>query len=77
MTLYVLAGVLIVVLVVASCAALILGLFGEMGVVTLARCPECDHLVMGGPGTPRAGCYYCRHDHLVHPLRTMRMLVHH
>jgi hypothetical protein len=72
MTIYVLASVLIVLLVGASSLALMVGLLGEMGVVRLAPCPQCEHLVMSSGRAGQVSCPYCRHVHLAHPLRTLR-----
>lgn len=79
--LYAVTVALILLLVVASCIALILGVLGEVGVVRYLRCSGCEHLVVtsGQASAPR--CPYCRHHHLAHPLRTLqhpiRELVHH
>ena len=79
--LYVIVSVLTVLLVVASGVALVVGLLGELGVMTLARCPACSHFVLRAWDTEQPACPYCRHEHLTHPLRTMRHpfreLVHH
>ena len=72
MTLYVLVSVLIVLLVAATCVAFVLGLLGEVGVVRLAPCPTCSHLVPSTGDGNRPSCPYCRHVHLAHPLRTIR-----
>jgi hypothetical protein len=81
MPLYIVAVGLVVFLVAVSCVALALGLLGELGVVRLLRCPACAHFVVGSWNTPLTSCPYCRHEHLAHPLRTLRHpfqeLVHH
>jgi len=81
MTLDVVTSVLVLVLVAATCLALGLGLLGEFGLVRLGRCPTCDGLVVALRGSERPTCLSCRHDHLAHPLHTLRHpireLVHH
>jgi len=80
MTLYIVSSVLVLVLVAVSSAAFMLGLLGEVGVVRLARCPQCAHFAVTSRGSGMT-CPYCRHVHLAHPLSTMRhpfrALVHH
>lgn len=79
--LYAVIVVLILLLAVASCFALLLGVLGEVGVVHYARCQSCAHLVVSSRDTAAATCPYCRLQGLVHPLRALghplQRLIHH
>jgi hypothetical protein len=72
MVLYVVTSVLILLLVAASCLALILGVLGEAGIVDLVRCPTCAHVVVASRDAGEPTCLYCRHNVLAHPLRSLR-----
>lgn len=72
MTLYVVISVLILLLVAATCAAFTLGVLGELGMVRAGHCSKCDGLVVSLRRSLPSICMSCRHDHLAHPLRTMR-----
>jgi hypothetical protein len=70
--LYAVTIVLILLLVTASCVALLLGVLGEMGVLRYLRCERCEHLVVAPRDGAAPTCLYCRHVHLTHPVRTLR-----
>lgn len=72
MTLDVVTSGLIAALLAATCAVFVLGLLGELGVLRRARCPECDRHVLRRRGGADHPCVACRHDHLAHPVRTLR-----
>jgi hypothetical protein len=71
MSLYVVVTVLIAALVVVSGLFFVVGALGLAGVVRLGPCPNCAHMVAAYRDREQS-CPYCRHDHLAHPLRTMR-----
>jgi hypothetical protein len=81
MTLDVVTSVLVLLLVAVTCVAFVVGLLGEFGLLRIARCSECDKVVVRLRATQEFTCLTCRHEHLAHPLRTMRHpvreLVHH
>lgn len=68
MAIYIVLAILIGLLGLATFAAMLIGLFAAGGVLHLARCGNCRHLVIA----TRSGCPYCRHQHLAHPLTTLR-----
>ena len=72
MALDVVASVLVLVLVAATCVAFVVGLLGEFGLLRVARCQECDKVIVSLWLSERSTCLACRHAHLAHPLRTMR-----
>jgi len=72
MAAYVIVGVLVGALAIVTLAALVLGLLGAGGLVNLARCTRCAHLVIIGRDDAKPICPYCRHEHLAHPLTTLR-----
>ncbi|GAB4010772.1 hypothetical protein [Nocardioides ultimimeridianus] len=63
---------LIAVLLAATSVVFVLGLLGELGVLRRGRCPECDRHVLRRQGGEDHACAMCRHDHLAHPVRTLR-----
>jgi hypothetical protein len=71
MSLYVVVTLLIVALIAVSGLFFVVGALGLAGVVRLTPCPRCAHMVMTSRDAEQQ-CPYCRHDHLAHPLRTMR-----
>jgi len=71
MSLYVVVTVLIAALIAVSGLFFVVGALGLVGVVRLAPCPRCAHMVLSSRDAEQR-CPYCRHDHLAHPLRTMR-----
>lgn len=72
MAIFVVIGVLIGLLAIVTLAALVLGLLGAGGLVNLVRCTRCAHLVINGQDNSNPICPYCRHEHLAHPLTTLR-----
>ena len=72
MTLDVVTSALILVLFAVTCAVFALGLLGEFGVLRPTRCPECDRLGLRWRNRGEDTCASCRHEHLAHPLRTIR-----
>jgi hypothetical protein len=64
---YVVAGILIGILAIASVFALVVGLLGAFGGLSLGRCAGCGHIAVSR-GEPRTSCAYCRHPHLAQPL---------
>ena len=71
MSLYVLVIVWIAALIAVSGLFFVVGALGMAGVVRLGSCPRCAHMVASWRDAEQR-CPYCRHDHLAHPLRTMR-----
>lgn len=75
MAIYYVIVVLAGALALASFAAGTIGLLGVIGAVRLERCPRCSrHLVAADAAAhalapaDQAGCFFCRHVSLVHPL---------
>ena len=72
MTLDVVTSVLVLLLLATSTVVFMLGLLGELGVLRVGRCPDCERFVLRQRRGSRPGCMLCRHESLAHPLRTMR-----
>jgi DNA-directed RNA polymerase subunit RPC12/RpoP len=72
MAVYVVIVVLVGLLAIVTVTALVLGILGAGGLVRLVRCTRCSHLVVLARDDPRPACPYCRHEHLAHPLTTLR-----
>jgi uncharacterized membrane protein YdfJ with MMPL/SSD domain len=66
MAIYVVTAVLVGVLAVLTLLAFAIGVLGAFGVMQIARCALCGHLSV--VAQKRAGCAFCRHPHLAHPL---------
>ena len=69
---YVVAGILVAILAVATLMALVLGLLGVFGQLRFGRCAACGHVTMSPGGTDEPSCAYCRHPHVVHPIGSWR-----
>ncbi|OBF54574.1 hypothetical protein [Mycolicibacterium monacense] len=59
---------LIIVLAMASIAALYLGLMNWAGAAHVVRCSTCHHLTVASARQPQQSCPHCRHPVLTHPL---------
>jgi late competence protein required for DNA uptake (superfamily II DNA/RNA helicase) len=68
----VLTAILVAALGLASLVAAYIGLLSLAGAVRQARCQRCGHLAVTSASGSPGGCIYCRHDHLMHPIRTLR-----
>jgi DNA-directed RNA polymerase subunit RPC12/RpoP len=69
MTVYeVLTVVLIVVLALATVAAVYIGLMNWIGALYVVRCTACHHLTFSAAKQPGPSCPHCRHPVLTHPL---------
>jgi hypothetical protein len=58
----------IVVLGLATTAAIYVGLLNWMGAAFVVRCAVCHHLTFASVNQPRESCAHCRHPALLHPL---------
>lgn len=72
MVVEILTAVLVAALGVASLIAAYIGLLSLSGAVRQARCQRCGHLAVTSGSALPGGCIYCRHGHLMHPIRTLR-----
>ena len=61
---------LIVVLALATTAAIYVGLLNWFGVAHVVRCAACHHLTMSSAKSAQASCPHCRHPALLHPIYT-------
>lgn len=59
---------LIVVLALATTAAIYLGLINWIGGAFVVRCAACHHLTFSSANAPQASCTHCRHQALMHPI---------
>ncbi|WP_193047643.1 hypothetical protein [Mycolicibacterium baixiangningiae] len=59
---------LIILLAVATIAALYLGLMNWIGAAHVVRCSTCHHLTVAAARQPQQSCPHCRHPMLLHPL---------
>jgi ribosomal protein S27E len=64
----VLTVALIMVLAVATTAAIYIGLLNWIGAFFVVRCAECHHLTFSSAKTAQKSCPHCRHPVLTHPL---------
>jgi hypothetical protein len=64
----VLTVALILVLAVATTAAIYLGLLNWIGAFFVVRCASCHHLTFSSAKTAQKSCPHCRHPVLTHPL---------
>lgn len=77
MVLYIVIGVLVGGLALASFAALVVGVLALIGGVRLERCSHCRHLFAAptaasdGGGAQSTVCPFCRHGRLFHPIATL------
>ncbi|ANW66264.1 hypothetical protein BCA37_24230 [Mycobacterium sp. djl-10] len=58
----------IVVLALATTAAIYLGLLNWIGAFYVVRCGACHHLTFAGADRTPPSCPHCRHPVLLHPL---------
>ena len=73
MTVYeVLTVALIVVLALATIAAIYLGLMNWIGAVYVVRCAACHHQTFASANQPQPSCPHCRHPALMHPIYAKR-----
>ena len=66
MAVYVVAGVLVAVLAVASLIAFAVGVLGAFGAPCLIRCAQCRHMTLGVRHS--TNCLQCRHPRPKHPI---------
>lgn len=59
---------LIIVLAMATIAALYLGLMNWVGAAHVVRCSTCHHLTVAAARAPQQSCPHCRHPVLTHPI---------
>jgi DNA-directed RNA polymerase subunit RPC12/RpoP len=59
---------LIILLAMATIAALYLGLMNWIGAAHVVRCSTCHHLTVAAARQPQQSCPHCRHPMLLHPL---------
>lgn len=77
MILYIVIGVLVVVVALASVAAFAVGILSLLGGMRLQRCSQCRHLYAAdlieahGGSHASTGCPFCRHTALLHPLASL------
>ena len=72
MVVVVIVGIaLVMVLGVATTAALYLGV---LGAVRMVRCDRCRHWGWTSPTQPLRSCPRCRHGNLLHPILTLHHL---
>jgi hypothetical protein len=63
---------LIVVLALATTAAIYLGLLNWIGALFVVRCAACHHLTFASANQPQPSCLHCRHPVLTHPVYSAR-----
>ncbi len=68
----VLTVALIMVLALATTAAIYLGLLNWVGGAYVVRCAACHHLTVGSANQPQNSCPHCRHPVLMHPVYAAR-----
>lgn len=75
----VITAVVVFALVVVTTVAALVGVGGMLGLIRLARCPQCGHLTVSAAAAPPAACPHCRHEWrthaLPHPLRSLHNAV--
>lgn len=59
---------LIILLAMATIAALYLGLMNWIGAAHVVHCASCHHLTVASAKEPQQSCPHCRHPVLTHPL---------
>lgn len=65
---------LIVVLALATTAAIFVGLLNWMGAFYVVRCATCHHLTFASANRSQESCPHCRHPILMHPIYTANHL---
>jgi hypothetical protein len=63
---------LILVLALATTAAIYLGLANWIGALFVVRCAACHHLTFASANQPQPSCLHCRHPVLTHPVYAAR-----
>jgi type IV secretory pathway TrbD component len=63
---------LIVMLALATTAAIYLGLLNWIGALFVVRCAACHHLTFASANEPQSSCVHCRHPVLTHPVYAVR-----
>jgi hypothetical protein len=63
---------LVVVLALATTAAIYLGLLNWIGALFVVRCAACHHLTFASANQPQPSCPHCRHPVLTHPVYAAR-----
>lgn len=71
MAVEVLIAVLVALLALVTLVAAYVGILGVFGGLRLSRCRQCNHLGITSIHDPNAGCTYCRHDRLLHPVAAL------
>lgn len=72
MVIDIITGILIAALAIVTLVALLIGLLAAGDFIRLQRCPRCGHWIVQASAQGSAACPYCRHEHLSHPITTLR-----
>ena len=72
MPMEIITAVLVLILASVTLAATYVGLLGVVGALRIQRCERCGHQSIQRQSADIAGCGFCRHERLFHPVRTTR-----